>query len=446
MNFNIYSKIRYNQNLASGGQKMKVLVVGSGGKEHSIVTALAQSERVSQIFCATGNAGIGKIAECVDIKIDDIQGLCNFAKNNNIDLTIVSSKLTLRLGIVDLFKKNNLLIFGPTQAATKIETSKSYAKDLFYNYFIPTAPYSVFDKAVDAVEFVKHAKFPLYVKYDGAYTSQSVFLCENFEQAKNVIENCFTSLYKAVVVEEMIVGKEFSFHIITDGYHAVPLPSCKVYKKAFDGNSGPNTDGMGANAPVNFVDSALEARIAQKIIFPLIDAMANEGIPFVGIMQTTLLIDEKNNPYLVGVNSAIGDPEAQTILPLLEDDLFEIFYSASIGAFSDDYECFNISDSHSVSVVLASVGYPGPCKKGSVIEGLDIVDDDNLFVFHSGTVKNKYAEHLASDGRVLTVTAVASTLSRACDRAYEAVDLIEFKDMRYRKDIADSKTEHLVFY
>lgn len=425
---------------------MKILVVGSGGKEHALISALTQSKRVDQLFCASGNAGICKIAECVDIKLDDIQGLCNFASNNNIDLTIVCAKLPLRLGIVDLFKKNNLLIFGPTQAATKIETSKSFAKDLFYNYFIPTAPYSVFDKAVDAVEFVKHAKFPLYVKYDGAYTSQSVYLCENFEQAKSVIENCFTSLYKAVVVEEMIVGKELSFHVITDGYHAVPLSSCKVYKKAFDGNSGPTTEGMGAYAPVAFVDSALEAKIAQKIIFPLIDAMANEGIPFVGIMQTTLLIDEKNNPYLIGVNSTIGDPEAQTILPLLEEDIFEILYSASIGAFSDDYEIFNISDSHSVSVVLASAGYPGPCKKGNVIEGLDLVDDDNLFVFHSGTEKNKYAEYLVNEGRVLTVTAVASTLGRACDRAYEAVDLIEFKDMKYREDIAESKTEHLVFY
>jgi len=422
---------------------MKVLVVGSGGKDHAIVCALAQSKKVNQIFCAPGNAGIKNLAECIDIKIDNIEGLCSFAKENNIDLTIVGAKLPLSMGIVDLFKKNNLLIFGPTQAATKIETSKSYAKKLFNKFRIPTAPYAIFDKEIQAIEYARKAKYPLVIKYDGHYASQGVFVCETFERAKRIIENCFENLYKAVVVEEFLTGKEISFHVITDGYNAVPLSTAQNYKKAFDGNAGPNTEGMGAYAPVSFVDATLEEKIAQEIIFPLIDAMTNEGISFTGILHANLLIDEKSNPYLLGVNLNIGDPEAQVILPLLEEDLFDIIYSAAIGAFADDYETFNLSDSYAVSVVLTSAGYPGPCKKGNPIEGLELIDDDDIFVFHSGTAKNKYAELITNEGRVFSVTALASTLHRAYDKVYDAIDLIEFKDMRYRKDIAKHYIEQI---
>jgi len=425
---------------------MKVLVVGSGGKEHALVWALSKSEKVGQIFCAPGNAGIKNLAECIDIRIDDINALCNFAKENGIDLTVVGPKLPLSMGIVDLFKKNNLLIFGPNQAATKIETDKSFTKRLLNKYKIPTAPYTIFDKEVPAIEYVRKAKHPLVIKYDGPFASQCVFVCETFEQSRRTIETCFESLYKAVIIEEFLEGKEISFHVVTDGYNAVPFSAAQNYKKAFDGNAGANTPGMGAYAPVSCVDLNLESKIAQKIIFPLIDAMTNEGIPFTGILHANLLIDEKNNPYLLGVNSTIGDPEAQAILPLLEDDLFDIMYSTAIGAFADEYEFFNLSDAYSVSIVLTAAGYPGPCKKGYPIEGLEIVDDEDTFVFHAGTAKNKYAEFVTNEGRVLTVTSTASTLYRAYNKVYEAVGLINFKDMRYRKDIAKSQTEKLVFY
>ncbi|MDD3013914.1 MAG: phosphoribosylamine--glycine ligase [Candidatus Gastranaerophilales bacterium] len=422
---------------------MKVLVVGSGGKDHALVWSLAQSKKVSQIFCAPGNAGIKNLAECIDIRIDNIEDLCRFAKENNIDLTIVGAKLPLSMGIVDLFKKNNLLIFGPTQAATKIETSKSFTKKLLNKYHIPTAPYAIFDKELLAIEYARKAKYPLVIKYDGTFTRQSVFICETFEEAKRIIENCFENLYKAVVIEEFLTGKEVSFHVITDGYNAVPLSTAQNYKKAFDGNAGPNTEGMGSFAPVSFVDTSLEEKIAQNIIFPLIDAMTKEGISFTGILHTNLLIDEKNNPYLLGVNSSIGDPEAQVILPLLEDDLFDIMYSAAIGAFADEYESFNLSDSYAISVVLTSAGYPNPGKKGTPIEGLEFIDDDDVLVFHSGTVKNKYAELITNDGRVLSVTAIASTLHRAYDKVYDVIDVIDFKDMRYRKDIAKHHIEQI---
>ncbi|OGH96649.1 MAG: phosphoribosylamine--glycine ligase [Candidatus Melainabacteria bacterium RIFOXYA12_FULL_32_12] len=425
---------------------MKVLVVGSGGREHTLVWKLKQSKKVSQIFCAPGNAGIRKLAQCVDIRVDDINGLCQFAKDNNIDLTVVGPELPLSLGIVDTFKKNSLLIYGPTQAAARIESSKSYAKKLMHKYKVPTAAFAVFDKETQAIDHARKSKYPLVVKYDGLASGKGVFICETFEQARKVIEGCFENLYKAVVIEEFLVGREVSFQVITDGYNAIPLSPAQDFKKAYDGNTGSNTGGMGAYAPVDFVDTKLEQKIAEKVIFPIIDGLNNEGTPFAGTLYAGLMVDEKNDPYVIEFNARFGDPETQVILPLLEDDLFQILYSAATGALSDDYETFNISDSHAITVVIASGGYPGNFKKGYPIEGLENIDDDDLIVFHSGTTMNQYGEVVTNGGRVLTVTATASTLHRAYDRVYESIDLIKFKDMRYRKDIAKSQVKDKDFF
>lgn len=421
---------------------MKVLVIGAGGREHTIVWKLTQSKRVSQIFCTPGNAGISRIAHCADIRVNDIEGLCKFAKDNSIDLTVVGPELPLSLGIVDTFRKNNLLIYGPTKAAAKIESSKGFAKKLMYKYKVPTAPFAVFDKEHPAIEYARKSKYPLVVKYDGLASGKGVFICETFEQAKKAIENCFESLYKAVVIEGFLTGREVSFQVITDGYNAVALSPAQDFKRAYDGNNGPNTGGMGSYAPVPFVDKELERKIAEKIIFPVLDGMSSEGIPFTGTLYAGLMIDEKNNPYVIEFNARFGDPETQVILPLLEEDLFEVLYSTSIGALGDEYEFFNISNSHAVSVVLTSGGYPGNFKKGYTIEGLDnIGEDEDLVVFHSGTAVNKYGEIATDGGRVLAVTAIASTLHMTRDKVYEAVNLINFKDMKYRKDIAKFPTE-----
>lgn len=425
---------------------MKVLVVGSGGREHALVWKLKQSKKVTEIFCAPGNAGIKKLAQCVDIRIDDINGLCQFAQENQIDLTVVGSELPLSLGIVDSFKKNGLLIYGPTQAAARIESSKSYAKKMMHKYKIPTAAFAVFDKETQAVDHARKSKYPLVVKYDGLAAGKGVFICETFEQARKVIEGCFENLYKAVVIEEFLTGREVSFQVITDGYNAVPLSPAQDFKRAYDGNNGPNTGGMGAYAPADFVDKELEQKIATKVIFPMLDGLNNEGTPFVGTLYAGLMVNEKNDPYVIEFNARFGDPETQVILPLLDDDLFEILYSTAIGALGDDYESFKLSDDHAITVVLASGGYPGSYKKGYPIEGLENIDDEDLIAFHSGTTMNKYGETITNGGRVLTLTATASTLHRAFNKVYESIDIIQFKDMRYRKDIAKSQVKDKEFY
>ena len=415
---------------------MKVLVIGSGGREHSIIWKLTQSQRINQIFCAPGNAGIRRFAECVNIKADDITGLCDFAKTNNIDLTVVGSELPLSLGIVDLFRQNNLLIFGPTKAAARIETDKIYAKRLMRKYKVPTPHFAVFDSESHSIGHAKKAQYPLVIKCGSLLAGKRVSICENFEQAKDSIENCFKNKCGAIIIEEFLAGRELTLSIITDGYTAIPLSSCVNYKKALNKDGGLDTAGMGAYAPANLIDYKLEQKIAHKIIYPIIDALSKDNTAYTGILSAELIIDSQNEPHVLAFNSGIGDPAAQTILPLLQDDLFEILYSTAIGGLSDDYETFKISDDYAVSVILASGGYPIRFKKNYPIEGLEFANDDGLLVFHSGTAINEYGELVTDGGRVLSLTAVASTLHRAYDRVYEAVDLIQFKDMRYRKDIA----------
>ncbi len=424
---------------------MKVLVIGSGGREHALVWKLAQSSKVTEIFCAPGNAGISKIAQCVDIRVDNLNELLKFALENSIDLTVVGPELPLSLGITDLFQKNNLLIYGPSQAAARIESSKSFAKKLMHKYHIPTAEFAVFDKEGQALEYARKAQYPLVVKYDGLASGKGVFICETYDQARTAIENSFANLYKHVVIEKFLRGREVSFQVITDGYNAVPIPSAQDYKKAYDGNAGPNTGGMGSYAPVPFVDSELEAKIAQKIIFPTIDALNTEKSTFVGTLYAGLMIDENNEPYVIEFNARFGDPETQAVLPLIEDDLFKVLYSAVTGALGDEYETLQIEDRYAVCVVLASGGYPGSFKKGYVIEGIEDAQDDDTIVFHSGTALNNYGETVSAGGRVLAVTSLASTIHRAYDKVYESVEIINFKDMRYRKDIAKSQISKVLF-
>lgn len=415
---------------------MKVLVIGSGGREHALVWKLAQSKRVSKIYCAPGNAGIESLAECVDIKPEDISSLCRFAKVNNIDLTIVGPEMPLALGIVELFRTEGLLIFGPTKEAARIESSKSFAKELMSKYRIPTAKYKIFQERSDAKQFARSAKYPLVVKFDGLAGGKGVFICEKFEQAQKAIDNCFTSSHKAVIIEEYLQGRELTFQVITDGYTAIPLPSSQDYKKSQDGNAGLNTGGMGSISPVPFLDEAMEHKIMTTIIMPVLEAMDNEGHPFSGTLYAGLMIDKHNNPYVIEFNCRFGDPETQAILPLLEEDLFDILYSTATGALSDEYEYFHISKNHSVNIVLVSSGYPRSFKKGFVINGLDEIEDDNVNVFHAGTAFSEQGEYITDGGRVLCINGVALNLARAHEHAYETVKFINFKNLKYRKDIA----------
>ncbi len=418
---------------------MKVLVLGSGGKIHAIIWKLSQSPAVSKIFCTFKNAAIEKLAEYIEIRENDTPKLLEFIKSNEITLTVVESDTAINSGIADLLRKENIAVFGAGIASSKIEISKSFAKKFFHKYKIPTAPFGVFEKESLAIDHARKAKYPLVVKYDSRIPGSGTIICESFNEAKTAIEYCLNNLYKPVVIEDFIAGRSVSFHVITDGYNALPLSAAYTYKKSDEGNSGYTTEGMGAYAPVSYFDRQLEEKIAQKIFFPLIDGLNSDKIGFPGVLKANIIIDDKNEVYLAGISISFGDPEAQTILPLLDEDLFAVMYSAAIGALSDDYEVLNINDEHSICVVLASSGYPHKIKKGFVIEGLEEIDEDNTLIFHSDTSKNLYGETVTAGGRVLSVVSVASTLHRAHDAVYEAIDLISFDNRKYRKDIAKQR-------
>lgn len=423
---------------------MKVLVLANGGKAHAIIWKLSQSPAVSKLFCTYNNPAIKNIAEYIDIRDNDAEKLVEFVKTNEINLTVVESDAAVSCGIADLLGKENIPVFGSGENFSKIEKSCNFAKKFFHKFKIPTAPFATFDKEAQAIEHARKAKYPLVIKFDNRSPGSGTIICESFGEAKNAINYCLKNLYKPIVLEDFIIGKHITYQVITDGYNALPLSNAYVYKKSEEGNGGCLTEGMGAYSPVSFLDEQTEEKIAHKIFFPMIDGFNSEKLNFSGILKANIIVDERNNPYIVGVKVSFGDPEAQTILPLLKEDLFAVMYSTSIGALGDDYEFLNISDEHSVCVVLTSSGYPEKIKKGEIVEGLDEIDDDNTLIFHSGTEKNIYAETVTTGGRILSVVATGSTLHRACDTAYEAVNLINFKGKKFRKDIAKQKVSEEV--
>ncbi len=415
---------------------MKVFIIGSGGKIHSLVWKLTQSERVSNIFCTYNNAGMKNLAEFVDIRENEADKLYEFIKENRIDLTVVESLVTGNTGLADRLREEGLNVFGPGKNSCKIELAKGFAKKFMHKYKIPTPRFGVFDKESQAITHARNAEYPQVVKFDSRFPGTGAIICKSFSEARNAVSFCLKNLYKPVVLENYISGKQISFQVITDGYNAVPLPVAYIYTKSEEGNLGFNTQGMGAYSPVSFVDAEMEFKIAEKIFFPLIDGLNTEKMGFSGLLRVTIIIDEKNNPHLVEINVNFKDPETQTILPLLNEDLFEIMMLSSIGALGDSYEAFNISDDHSACVTLTSEGYPGEYKKGAVIEGLDEIVDDSTFVFHAQTKKNIYGEIVTNGGRVLDVVSTGSTLNRAQELVYESVNLISFQGMKYRRDIA----------
>ncbi|HSA07723.1 MAG TPA: phosphoribosylamine--glycine ligase [Candidatus Gastranaerophilales bacterium] len=415
---------------------MKVFIIGSGAKIHSLIWKLAQSKRVSKIYSSYTNAGISKLAEFVDIRENENNKLYEFVKENNIDLTVLDSLTTGVTGLADKLRAEGFNVFGPGENSCKIAMSCSFLKKFMHKYKIPTPHFGVFDKESMALAYARKAQYPQVVKFDSRIPGTGSIVCESFNEAKNAISFCLKNLYKPVVLEDYIPGKEISFQVIMDGYDAVPLPAAYVYKKSQNGNLGFNTDGMGAYSPVSFVDQDLEGKIAQRIFFPIIDGLNAEKMGFAGLLKATIILDEKNNPNLVKLNVVFGDPETQTVMPILNEDIFDIITLSSVGALADSYESFKIAEEHSVCVSFVSEGYPNEYKKGFVIEGLDEIVDDNTFVFHGGTEKNVYAEVVTKAGRVLDIVSTGSTLNRAQKLVYESVDLIEFQNMKYRKDIA----------
>lgn len=414
---------------------MKILVIGSGGREHALVWKLAQSDTVKKIYSAPGNAGISQNAECINIKADDIKSLVDFAKKNDIDLTIVGPEMPLVLGIVDVFTKEGLKIFGPSQKAARLEGSKVFSKQIMNKYGIPTAKDKIFDNINDAIAYVNEQEMPIVVKADGLAAGKGVIVCGSKQEAVNAIksimeERVFGEAGEKIIIEECLVGEEVSILAFSDGRNVVPLVPSQDHKRAYDGDMGPNTGGMGAYSPVPVLSDKLVDQIKTEVLEPTIKAMEEEGCPYKGILYAGLMLTD-SGPKVLEYNVRFGDPETQVVLPRMKSDLVDPIFASIDGNLS---EC-NISwlSDACVCVVVASGGYPGKYNKGVKINGLDRVND--AIVFHAGTKKGDNSI-LTNGGRVLGVTALGDSISSAAKKAYEAVGLIKFDNMQYRTDIA----------
>lgn len=414
---------------------MKVLVVGSGGREHALCWKIAQRPG-TEVYVAPGNIGMVDVATLVNIKVDDIAGLVDFAKAEGIDLTVVGPELPLTLGIVDAFQEAGLACFGPNKAAAKLEGSKAFSKELMKKYGIPTASFDTFTDVDKAKAFVDEIGVPCVVKADGLAAGKGVIICMTREEADKAIEDMLTDhafgdASATIVIEEYMVGPEVSVLAFADGKSVLPMVSAQDHKRIFDGDKGPNTGGMGAYSPAPVYTEALSAEVNKTIIEPTIAAMAAEGTPFTGILYTGLMLTEKG-PRVLEYNVRFGDPETQPIMVRMKSDIVALFQACVDGKL--DEATLEWHDEAAVCVIMASGGYPASSEKGVPIHGLDDIAAEEAIVFHSGTAE-KDGEIVTNGGRVLGVTAKDATIKGAIDKAYAAVEKINFDHMQFRRDI-----------
>jgi phosphoribosylamine--glycine ligase len=416
---------------------MKILVVGGGGREHTLVWKVAQSAKAKTIYCAPGNAGIAEHAECIPIKADEIKKLASFAHSRAIDLTLVGPELPLTLGIVEEFKRYGLRIFGPDKDAAVIEGSKLFAKDLMKKYNIPTADYATFDSPPEAMSYLRERGTPAVIKADGLAAGKGVLTVQSLDEAEKVIDSILTQKIfgKAgdqIVIEDFLTGEEASFIVFTDGDTTLPMPSSQDHKPIYDNDQGPNTGGMGAYSPAPVITKALQRKIMDEIMIPVVRGMAEEGRRFKGILYAGLMINGEDIKVLE-FNARFGDPETQPILMRMKTDLVPV-----LDAIVDeqlDRISIQWDQRPAVCVVMASKGYPGGYQKGTAIEGLkEIQSIHNVEVFHAGTTL-KGNRVLTNGGRVLGVTALGDTIAEAIDSAYSAASHIHWEGAYYRKDI-----------
>lgn len=420
---------------------MKVLLVGSGGREHALAWALSQSARCSALYCAPGNAGIESCAELVDIKAEDIDGLVQFVKNNQIDFVVVGPEGPLVLGLADRLKEIGVDVFGPSQKAAQIEGSKGFMKDLCKKYNIPTAGYGRFTDVESAKAFIDANAIPIVVKADGLAAGKGVIICQSREEAYETVADMlsgdsFGSAGSSVVIEEFMDGEELSYFALSDGKTILPLTSAQDHKRAYDGDKGPNTGGMGAYSPAHMMSAELEEKIINKLIKPTVDGMAKDGCAFAGVLFAGIMV-VKNEPYLIEYNARFGDPECQTLMMRLQGDILDILHACAKGELEAIKGQVSWSDQVAMCVVMAAEGYPGEYKKNTVINGINEANMiDNTVVFHAGTAKNSQNEIIATGGRVLGVTARGENIGHARRLAYEAVDQIKWPEGFCRRDIA----------
>jgi phosphoribosylamine--glycine ligase len=422
---------------------MKILIVGGGGREHAIAWKLTQSSKVDKLYCAPGNAGITSVAECAAIKAEDLEGICRFAEEKQIDLTVIGPEVPLSLGIVDALNAKGLKAFGPNKRCARLEGSKAFTKAFLAKHNIPTAGYQEFTNIDELKAAVGLYGYPMVIKADGLAAGKGVIIAEDEQTAVAAIdqvmgEKIFGQAGDKIVVEEYLTGIEASVLCFVDGKSIVPMESAQDYKRIYDNDQGPNTGGMGTYSPSLIFDEELEVQIREKILQPTLKGFQEDGLDFKGILFIGLMITEEG-PKVIEFNNRFGDPETQSVLPRMKTDLLDIMTAVLEERLAEQIIEWN--DQKAVSVVMASGGYPGDYSKGKIISGLPQVDKD-VIVFHSGTkfLQNETAPMvdpaIATDGgRVLSVTALGATHEEAREKAYGNVEKIFFEGAQYRKDI-----------
>ncbi|MFN4283013.1 MAG: phosphoribosylamine--glycine ligase [Alphaproteobacteria bacterium] len=413
---------------------MKVLVVGGGGREHALCWAISASALCDKLYCAPGNAGIAVLAECVPVAAEDIDGQVKLARDKGVDFVVVGPETPLVLGLVDRLEAAGIAAFGPNQAAAALEGSKGFTKDMCAKYAIPTAAYGRFTDVESALAFLKTQSLPIVVKADGLAAGKGVVIAESMDQAEAAVRDMLSGAFGAagasLVIEEFLKGEEASFFALVDGKHALALASAQDHKRVGDGDTGPNTGGMGAYSPAPVVTEAMAARVMREIIEPTVAAMADMGRPFKGVLFAGLMIDE-TGPKLLEYNTRFGDPECQVLMTRLKSDLLPALMASRDGTLA--HVDLRWRDETALTVVMAAKGYPGPYEKGTEIRGLDAANEIGN-VFHAGTAL-KDGNIVATGGRVLAVTATGATALEAQQKAYAAVDKIDWPGGFCRRDI-----------
>lgn len=407
----------------------KILLVGSSACEYTLAKKLLELEEVSEVFVASGNPSMKEFCTIVDIREGNVQELLEFVLENAIDLTIASSEQAIKNDIATLFQQNNQMIFAPTKASADICISKSKGKKFMYKTRIPCPKFGIFDKVSLAVDYAKKSNMPIVVKSEEHLENKGVLLCNSFSVAKTFIEDLFENMEKKVIIEDYILGHEFSYYVITDGYHALPLGSVATYKHELEGNGGLLTSGQGAFSPDYKISNQIEQKIMQQIIFPTLNTLAHQQTPYVGILGVDLILNDRGQIFALEFNSFMKDPDSQVIFALLNQNLYQLFEACVIGSFADDYDKIDISDKSAVSCVLSAR------KKDQIISGLDDLDESTQ-VAHFNTRKNKYLEYETGQGRTIVLTRQARVLSKAVTDLYEEISCVKFDGMKYRKDIA----------
>ena len=415
---------------------MNILLIGGGGREHSIAEALSKSSKINELHCIPGNAGIEKIASCYNYDISNQQEILNFCENNNIDIVFIGPEIPLVEGLADYLNRNSFFTFGPNQKAAKLEGSKSFTKDMCKKYNIPTATYETFSNAKDALVYIDNHSIPLVIKVDGLAAGKGVIIAETRDHAINSVNEIFSGKFgnagDEIVIEEFLDGEEASYFIISDGESFIPLTSAQDHKRIGDGDIGLNTGGMGAYSPAPIMNKELEEKTINKIIKPTIKAMNDYGSPYIGILYAGLMIKD-NEPKLIEYNVRFGDPECQVIIPRLENDLVELL--VNVKEKNLDNYTLKWKENFAITVVLAAKGYPESYETGDEIKGLDAIDNiDDVEIFHAGT-KTKNNKIVTYGGRVLNINGYGKNLVDAKEKAYNLVKKINWPGYYYRKDI-----------